>query len=1416
MKTPHSTDRVWSATLVTVVLLASTAFGQGGPRLDAADVLRGRNLSDPRDRAAAVEQMRAIQAERKAAAVARAQERGLPVRVERPDGTVQEVAELDESGEPLYFTTLNANAAISTGADVLRTVTGLTGSGVVIGMWDGGSGRATHQEFASGRMVVKDGSASIDHATHVGGTMIASGVQANARGMAVAATVDSYDWNSDTSEFIARGATAPGQADKLPVSNHSYSYVRGWNWDGARWSWQGTSGSTASSIETSFGVYNSRARSVDAIIYDAPYYLMFWSAGNERNNNPSTGGSVSVGGVVTTYDPALHPAGDGVYRGGFETVADNAVSKNVVVVGAATDAVTGGLRDVTKANVTSFTSWGPTDDGRIKPDLVANGDSLYSSGNSSNTHYYNSSGTSMSSPNAAGTAALLVQHYANLFPGAAMKASTLKGLLIHTADDRGNAGPDYKFGWGLIDAQAAADLVSDHQASPTKIRMTEGTVSTGATTVTHTFTWDGVSPIRATLCWTDPKGPSTTTSDLRTARLVNNLNVKVIAPGGAEYLPYVMPFVGTWTQASMDLPATTGVNNTDNVEQVYIAAPSVAGDYQVVVSFSGTLTNLQQDYSLLVSGSAVVFEETAPSINPASGYVAAGVTVDLAGRPGFRDTPDHYATWVNGSTGGYGFGAWSLTATGSAGHFLADGSFNMDVGTTKGFGLYANGGGVATATRNFNNALEAGDTVMLKFDNNWVDTGAQVGFSLADSTGTARLRFYFVGGDQYYRVSDAVTGRLTTIPYTDTGLTVYITLGDNGTYTLVAGGSSVLGALGAGGAISQLVVQNNNGGSNTERNLYFGELTVTGDPLSAATDVRLVRAGQSDIVASNATLTGDLLGVTFDLTGAATGLWSVVATNPDGSILRLDNAFSVNPVVYYESLDGTVSGWTSTSVTGSNSWSLSTAQSHTAGRSYFAAAPESKTTTRLTSPGMAVPADATNMNLRFWHNYTLESLQDGGRLEISVDDGTTWFTVESAGSGVAFASNGYTGTISSGGNPGNRSEFAGLPAWTGSSGGFIETVLSITDSAKFAGQTVRFRWVVATNNGTASTGWYIDSIALTGDFAVTSNAAPTISAVADQTTDEDTASASIAFTVGDAETAAGSLTVTAASSDQAVVPSGGITLGGSGANRTVVLAPEPEASGPTTITLTVSDGELSADTSFLFTVSPVNDPPVIGAVANVSIDMDTSTGAIAFTVDDPDDVAEQLVVTATSSDQALLPDANIALGGAGVDRTVTAVPAAGRSGTATVTLTVSDGQATDVTSFVLTVINPNPVYSDWAGSYAGLVDATPAGDPDGDGASNAMEYFLGLDPTVHDAAGSVVQQVTAEAVLFDYRRSKVVNGITGVVKWSTVPGTGAAWSSDSVTDVSLVDEGTYEWRRATLPWTSQEGDVFLRIDLTLE
>ncbi len=899
--------------LSACLLLPGAALAQGQAQDSLADLLArpGTDLRDEASRKAVVDAVAAAHARRLADARQRATALGLPLRVKRPNGTTQEIADFD-GNRPLYHTTHNANAAISTGANLVRSTYSVDGTGVVIGLWDGGSARVTHQEFG-GRVVSKDGASSIDHATHVAGTLSASGVVAAAKGMAPAVSVDSYDWNSDTSEMTSRGASAAGQAGKIYLSNHSYGFISGWNYvaDGIRtWEWNGN-GTTAAGIEQDFGRYNTYARDQDALAASAPYYLIFRSAGNERVDNPAQGEAVSlsVGGAVVAYDSALHPPGDGTYRGGFENISYEALSKNVMTVGSVTDAVTGSTRDITKANLSSFTSWGPTDDGRIKPDVVANGEALYSSLNASDTSYGTYSGTSMATPNATGSAALLIQYYGVEFPGQAMRAATLKGLLIHTADDRGNPGPDYKFGWGLVNAKAAADLIQDQHDNPLKQRITESSLSTSTVTRTLPVIWDGVSPLVATLSWTDPAGTATTTSDSRTARLVNNLNLKITAPGGSDYLPYVMPFVGNWSQASMDTAATTGINNTDNVEQVRIASPPAAGVYQVVVSFSGTLTNSLQNYSLLISGTAA--QEPPLSLS--------GVT-PASGLPG---------------------------------------------------------------------------TVIMD---------------------------------------------------------------------------------------------------------------VSGTSIHSDATLKLSRAGQSDIVATSLQLNGGVLRGQFNLTGAAPGQWNVTVANPGGGSATLANAFTLNPALWSESFDGSVSGWTSQATTGTNAWVLTTAASHSPLTSYFGPGPDTKTTCNLTSPAVNVPANATSLQLRFWHNYNLQSTQDGGRLEFSLDGGA-WFDVTASGSGASFAANGYNVTMSTSGALSNRSEFMGLAAWSGNSGGFIETVVNLTDTAKYAGHALSMRWRLATNVGTASAGWYVDTIGLMG--TIPANQAPQITspataATAETVTDPDT------------------------------------------------------------------------------------------------------------------------------------------------------------------------------------------------------------------------------------------------------------------------------------------------------------------------
>jgi hypothetical protein len=226
-----------------------------------------------------------------------------------------------------------------------------------------------------------------------------------------------------------------------------------------------------------------------------------------------------------------------------------------------------------------------------------------------------------------GSAALLQQLYAREFSGQRMRASTLKGLMIHTADDLGNSGPDYKYGWGLINVKGAADVILSHKADLSRPKLIEGTFSrtlSGVKTYTnnYTFVWDGVSPIRATLAWTDPAGSTQTMTDSRTPNLVRNLDLKIISPNATENLPYVMPFVGTWTPASMSLPAIRGKNNVDNVEQVYLQSPT-PGPYTVTVALDGTLSRGgSQAYSLIITGGEGGTVNPSPSVfvtSPADG-----------------------------------------------------------------------------------------------------------------------------------------------------------------------------------------------------------------------------------------------------------------------------------------------------------------------------------------------------------------------------------------------------------------------------------------------------------------------------------------------------------------------------------------------------------------------------------------------------------------------------------------------------------------------------------------------------------------------------------------------------------------------------------------------------------------------------
>lgn len=398
---------------------------------------------------------------KRAEAEAFARQMGIPIRVS-DKGVTMELQRI-EDGIPMYYVTQNLNAARTISTNKVWPGGGagfdLTGSMETLGVWDEGRVRSEHQEFGINRVTQQDGaSINSDHATHVAGTMVATGVQANAKGMAYQASLHAYYWDDDLGEM------ADAAANGLRVSNHSYGLRTGWDVTTTQWNWFGST--TISPTKSYlFGFYGSQARTTDNIAYNAPNYLIVKSSGNNRLQGPPqqplTHTHNGFGSFTDTHDPDCAPQG-------YDCLEGMALAKNVITVGSVND-ITGGYSQPSGVVIAAYSSWGPTDDGRIKPDIVANGQSVYSpvaynpAGNLSSISYANESGTSMAAPNASGSIGLLLQHHRNLYGDNALRSATLKGIVIHTADEAGsNPGPDYQFGWGLMNTRKATQLMQDN------------------------------------------------------------------------------------------------------------------------------------------------------------------------------------------------------------------------------------------------------------------------------------------------------------------------------------------------------------------------------------------------------------------------------------------------------------------------------------------------------------------------------------------------------------------------------------------------------------------------------------------------------------------------------------------------------------------------------------------------------------------------------------------------------------------------------------------------------------------------------------------------------------------------------------------------------------------------------------------
>ena len=495
-----------------------------------------------------------------------------------------------------------------------------------LSFWDSGSVRATHQEFG-GRVFQVDSPANqSNHATRVAGVLVASGVNGIAIGMSPNAELLAFDSIDDDAEMANQALI------NLHVSNHSYATTAGWDSVNGLWFWNGwTSVSTQEDFE--FGRYSQDARDWDEIAFNAPNYLIVGGAGNDRNDTGPAAGTVHFHYVTGGYLAAsadTHPADGGAT--GYDTMPSLKTGKNILTVGGVQD-IFGGYSGVGSVQATAFAAWGPTDDGRIKPDVVANAQTIVTADSSADNAYVtNANGCSYAGPGVAGSVNLMLQHWNDTHGGQEPLSSTLKAILVHTADEAGPAsGPDYMFGWGLVNTRTAVELIDADLGALGARRIIEETLTDGGTDE-YTFWWDGESPFDVTLAWIDPPGIAQgEVLDDSTPRLVNDLDLTVERlASGAVTMPWVM------LPLQPAVAPGRGDNDLDNVEQVTVDGPS-AGYYRAIVQHEGSLDGGSQDYSLILPARehvCVTEHEDAPgTLLDVPGTMQQWVDVDGDARP---------------------------------------------------------------------------------------------------------------------------------------------------------------------------------------------------------------------------------------------------------------------------------------------------------------------------------------------------------------------------------------------------------------------------------------------------------------------------------------------------------------------------------------------------------------------------------------------------------------------------------------------------------------------------------------------------------------------------------------------------------------------------------------------------------------
>ena len=416
---------------------------------------------------------------------------------------------------------LNTNSRVLSGASLLNTSLanggkGLNGEGIVVGVGDNADIQ-THVDF-SGRLINRNAARVDFHGTHTTATVAGAGIINELyRGYLPKATIISQFFDG-----ILINAPTYVNDYNMVISNNSYGAAIGCEYN---------------------GVYNLSSNILDKQAFDYPYLQHVFAAGNSGN--------------ITC---APFPPGFKTVLGGYQS------SKNTISVGN------------TNSDYVLFpsSSKGPVIDGRLKPDLTALGAGVTSAWQT-NT-YAPANGTSISAPAVSGGLGLLYQRYRQLNGNNDPKSALMKAILCNGAEDKGNAGPDFKYGFGSMNLIRSIDMLeASHYFS--------GNLSNG-TLATHPLTIPAnTAEVKVMLYWHDPAA-----SILASKALVNDLDLELVTPSGT-----VLPFLLDPTPQGVNNVAVQAADHTNNMEQVSLKNPA-SGSYTIRVKGTAIPQNPSQEY----------------------------------------------------------------------------------------------------------------------------------------------------------------------------------------------------------------------------------------------------------------------------------------------------------------------------------------------------------------------------------------------------------------------------------------------------------------------------------------------------------------------------------------------------------------------------------------------------------------------------------------------------------------------------------------------------------------------------------------------------------------------------------------------------------------------------------------------------